>query len=159
MSIPDEAIAEYRRLLLDERDGPAERPEDYPTDAGERTPQGSSARDAKRALARELVAWLHSEGDAQEAERHFERLFVEHDAPEEIAEAGFAPDGGRVHLPGLIAGEFGISSSEARRLIDQGAVTLGDAALGHGEYDVPSERADGQVLKVGKRRFRRLRAA
>jgi tyrosyl-tRNA synthetase len=52
-----------------------------------------------------------------------------------------------------------MSSSQARRLIDEGGVTLGDAALGRGEYDVDSDRADGQVLKVGKRRFRRLRAA
>ncbi len=51
-----------------------------------------------------------------------------------------------------------MSRSEARRLIDQGAVTLGEQSLQTGEHDVASERADGQVLKVGKRRFRRLRA-
>jgi tyrosyl-tRNA synthetase len=161
MSIPDESIAEYRRLLLDERDGATGAPGTVTpvTGAGEGTPQGSSARDAKRALARELVAWLHSEQEAEEAERQFERLFVEHETPEEIAEASFPRDDAGVHLPGLIAGEFGMSSSQARRLIDQGAVTLGGAVLGGGEYDVPSDRADGQVLKVGKRRFRRLRAA
>jgi tyrosyl-tRNA synthetase len=63
-----------------------------------------------------------------------------------------------LHLPGLIAEEFGVSRSEARRLIDQGGATLGDVALAKGEHDVPAERAEGQVLKVGKRRFRRLRA-
>ena len=46
----------------------------------------------------------------------------------------------------------------ARRLIDQGGVTLGASQLAAGEHDVPLERADGQLLKVGKRRFRRLRA-
>jgi tyrosyl-tRNA synthetase len=150
MSIPDEAIDEYRRLLLD--------------DDGERAlapaaRAGVSARDAKRALARELVQWLYSAQDADGAERHFERVFVEHEMPEEIAEASFSPDGGSVHLPGVIAQEFGMSSSQARRLIDQGGVMLGEASLQRGEYDVPGERADGQVLKVGKRRFRRLRAA
>jgi tyrosyl-tRNA synthetase len=208
MSIPDEAIGEYRRLLLDDRDDTHERSpagspetgvepapatdgepapgtrgelargtggepargtgvEPAPAVGGEAAPgvgvepapRGSSARDAKRALARGLVGWLHSEQAAQAAERHFERLFVERAAPEEIAEASFARDGGAVHLPGLMAAEFGMSSSQARRLIDEGGVTLGDAALGRGEYDVPSDRADGQVLKVGKRRFRRLRAA
>jgi tyrosyl-tRNA synthetase len=69
-----------------------------------------------------------------------------------------AKDGG-VYLPGVMAAEFGLSGSEARRLIDQGAVTLGEAPVGRGEYDVPVARADGQVLKVGKRRFRRLHAA
>jgi tyrosyl-tRNA synthetase len=141
MAIPDEAIDDYRRLLLD-------------GDAPERLPP----RDSKRALARALVAWLHSPADAEAAERHFDRVFVERAAPEEIAEAVFAADDGLVHLPGLIADEFGLSRSEARRLIDQGAVTLGEDPLTAGEHDVPADRAENQVLKVGRRRFRRLRA-
>jgi tyrosyl-tRNA synthetase len=146
MAIPDEAIEEYRRLLLDR--GP-----DTQGAAVEQSP-----RDAKRALARGLVEWLYSAEDAAAAERHFDRLFVEHAAPEEIEEATFRSDGGMVHLPGVMAQEFGISRSQARRLIDQGGVTLGDSPLSAGEHDVPGERADGQVLKVGKRRFRRLKA-
>jgi tyrosyl-tRNA synthetase len=150
MKIPDEAIDEYRRLLLDPRGG---RGPQQSGDAGE-----LSARDAKRALARELVAWLHSPQDAAAAERRFDRVHLEHQAPEEIEEATFDSDGGIVHLPGLIADQFGISRSQARRLIDQGGVTLGDSQLAAGEHDVSLERADGQVLKVGRRRFRRLRA-
>ncbi len=147
MAIPDTAMAEYYRLLLG-REVPAE------AAGGE-----LAARDAKRALAHALVAWLHSEQDAEEAERHFERVHVQHQAPEEIAEASIsADDAGMVHLPGLIAAEFGGSRSEARRLIDQGAVTLGESPLAAGEHDVTVARADGQVLKVGRRRFRRLRA-
>jgi tyrosyl-tRNA synthetase len=160
MSIPDQAIGEYRRLLLDDDGGPhSPSPEGPPSASVEPAPQGSSARDAKRALARELVRWLCSGQAAEAAERHFERLFVARDAPEEIADASYAREDGAVHLPALMAAEFGMSSSQARRLIDEGGVTLGDAALGRGEYDVPSDRADGQVLKVGKRRFRRLHAA
>ncbi len=86
-------------------------------------------------------------------------MFVEHEAPEEIEEATFDSDGGMVHLPAVMAEQFGMSRSEARRLIDQGGVTLGERPARAGEHDVPAERADGQVLKVGKRRFRRLRAA
>ena len=119
----------------------------------------SSPRDAKRALARALVAWLYSEEDAAAAERRFDRVHLEHRVPEDIEEASFESDGGMLHLPGLIAEEFGVSRSEARRLIDQGGVTLGEAQLEPGEHDVPPERADGQVLKVGRRRFRRLRGA
>ncbi|MEA2334906.1 MAG: tyrosyl-tRNA synthetase [Solirubrobacteraceae bacterium] len=152
MSIPDEAIGEYRRLLLAGGEAPLAGVAPAPA------PSGSSARDAKVALARELVQWLYSAQEAEAAGRHFERVFVEHATPEEIAEASFARDGGSVHLPGLMAAEFGMSSSQARRMIDEGGVTLGEAPLKRGEYDVPGERADGQVLKVGKRRFRRLRA-
>jgi tyrosyl-tRNA synthetase len=143
LSIPDEAMAEYYRLLL------------HRTRSEQLQP-----RDAKRLLAREIVTWLHSDGEAQEAEREFDRVHIEHATPERIEEARFnAGEDGTVHLPGVIADAFGISRSEARRLIDQGAATLGDEPLARGEHDVPTERADGQVLKVGKRRFRRLRAA
>jgi tyrosyl-tRNA synthetase len=178
MSIPDEAVGEYRRLLLDDPaafggDAPAGAPVrgeagegagDSPSSASDQSADGaqsvgSAARDAKRALARDLVRWLYSEEDALAAERHFERVFVSHEAPEEIEEASFADEDGEVYLPGVIAAAFGISGSEARRLVDQGAVTLGEASVERGEYSVPSARADGQVLKVGKRRFRRLRAA
>jgi tyrosyl-tRNA synthetase len=151
MSIPDEAIGEYRRLLVDPRalDGHAGPGADL---------EGLSPRDAKRALARALVAWLYSQEDAREAERHFDRVFVERGVPEEVEEARFECAGGTLHLPGLIARELGMSRSEARRVIDQGGVTLGEEQLATGEHDVPCARADGQILKVGKRRFRRLRA-
>jgi tyrosyl-tRNA synthetase len=152
MSIPDEAIAEYRRLLLGDGAG------DGAAGGDEGAAGELSARDAKHALAWGLVARLHSEAAAQEAERHFDRVVVQRSAPEEIPEARFAPEEGMLHLPGLIEAEFGTSRSEARRLIDQGAVSLDEEPLGPGEHDVPVERAEGRVLRVGKRRFRRLRA-
>jgi tyrosyl-tRNA synthetase len=147
MAIPDEAMEEYYRLLLAPRLG-----------TGVEAWRELSARDAKRALARELVTWLHSAEDAAAAEAHFDRVFVARQAPEEIEEADVQVADGVVHLPGVIAQEFGISRSEARRLIDQGGVVLGGQSLTAGEHDVAAERADGQVLKVGRRRFRRLRA-
>jgi len=143
LSIPDEAMADYYRLLL------------------HREPPGreTSPRDAKRALARELVGWLHSPEQALAAESHFDRVFVDHRAPEQVDEALVqAREDGTVHLPEVIAQEFGLSRSQARRLIEQGAVSLDDAMLGPQEHDVAAERADGALLKVGKRRFRRLRA-
>jgi tyrosyl-tRNA synthetase len=173
MSIPDHVVLEYRRLLLDGA-GPASPP---PTSTSSTTPSssdvrdaavepgtaepatGAAARDAKRALARDLVSWLYSEDEAKAAEQHFERVFVAHEAPEEIEEAAVSAEDGSVHLPAVMKAEFGLSSSEARRLIDQGGVTLGEESVDAREYDVPIARADGQVLKVGKRRFRRLRSA
>jgi tyrosyl-tRNA synthetase len=161
MSIPDEAIADYRRLLLVPPGGGAGVPTDgrAADGAGAQVTEGRSARDAKRALARGLVAWLHSPEEAEAAERHFDRVHVQREAPEEVEEAVFSGRDGVVHLPEVIAEEFGVSRSEARRLIDQGGVTLGDAPLAPGEHDVPSERADGKLLRVGRRRFRRLRSA
>ena len=143
MSIPDAAMDEYYELLL-HRPAPAHA-------------DGADARDVKRALARALVSWLHSEHEARTAEEHFERVTVRKEQPQEIPEARFGA-GPSVHLPAVIEQEFGISRSEARRLIDQGAVALGGEPLPAGAHDVPAGAADGQVLKVGRRRFRRLRA-
>jgi tyrosyl-tRNA synthetase len=142
LSIPDDAMGDYYRLLLHRE----------PPGAGE-----MSARDAKRLLARELVGWLHSPSEADRAEHDFDKVFIAHEVPEEVEEAHFASDGGMVHLPEVMAAAFGISRSQARRLIEQGGVSLGDEPLGAAEYDVEVQRAEGQVLKVGKRRFRRLR--
>jgi tyrosyl-tRNA synthetase len=142
LSIPDEAMGDYYRLLLN-REPPGD---------------GISSRDAKRALARELVGWLHSPEQARQAEDHFDRVFVDHRAPEQVDEALVqVGENGTVHLPEVMAREFGMSRSEARRLIEQGGASLDDAMLGPQEHDVAVERADGALLKVGKRRFRRLR--
>jgi len=151
MSIPDEAMGEYYRLLLEPRLGES-------AALGEQDLQGSAARDAKRRLARELVAWLHSEQDAEQAEREWDRVFGQGELPEEIEDAEL-PAGESVHVPALIAELFGVSRSEARRLLEQGGVWLGERQLDASEQDVQAAQADGQVLRVGKRRFRRLRAA
>jgi tyrosyl-tRNA synthetase len=142
LSIPDEAMAEYYRLLLDRE-----------------VPAGVGPREAKRELARELVSWLHDPQAALVAEREFDRVFVERREPEEIEDGRFQARDGLVHLPGVIADLFDVSRGEARRLIDQGAVTLGEQPVAAGGYDVPAASAEGQVLRVGKRRFRRLRGA
>ena len=139
MSIPDEVVGDYFRLLLVRE----------PT-------AGASPRDAKRELARGIVSWLYSAEAAAAAEAEFDLVFVHRRAPGEMPEARVAPEDGVVHLPAVIADEFGFSRAHARRLIDQGAVSLGEVAVKSREYDAPVERADGQVLRVGKRRFRRL---
>ncbi len=139
LSIPDEVVGDYFRLLLSRE----------PT-------AGASPRDAKRELARGLVSWLYSDAAAAAAEAEFDLVFVHRRAPGEMPEARVAPEDGVVHLPAVIADEFGFSRAHARRLIDQGAVSLGEVAIKSREYDAPVERADGQVLRVGKRRFRRL---
>jgi len=141
MSIPDQAMEEYYGLLLHERQ-----------------PDQLSPRDAKRALAREIVAWLYSEQDAEQAEQGFDRVHIEHAAPETVSDVRVrVGEDGTVHLPETIAEAFGFSRSQARRLIDQGGVALDEETLKRGEHDVAVGRADGAVLKVGKRRFVRLR--
>jgi tyrosyl-tRNA synthetase len=142
MSIPDEAMDEYFRLLL----GAEGRPDGPPNLA-------------KRELGSRIVDRFHGEGRGAEAEAAFDKVFVQHSVPDDIPVVNLADytdgENGMVHLPRLIAGAFGISSSEARRLISQGGVKLSAERLTE-SLDVPAEALAERILQVGKRRFARL---
>jgi tyrosyl-tRNA synthetase len=146
MSIPDATMPEYYRLLLhSEPDSEA------------------PPNEAKRNLARRLVERFHGDGAAAEAERHFDRLHVEHELPEEIEEQAIsrtevsAESDGLVHLPAVLAVAFGISRSEARRLIAQGGVRIDGEVVASDGLDLPASSVDGRVLQVGRRRHKRIR--
>jgi tyrosyl-tRNA synthetase len=140
MRVPDEAMPTYYALLLDEE-------------------PGADPRDAKRHMARELVARYHGEDSARAAEDRFDTLHVRRELPNEIEEFDFSPENGQVHLPALMADAFGLSRSEARRLLTQGGVRLNGDELDGETLDVPADSLDGAVLQVGRRRFKKLRRA
>jgi tyrosyl-tRNA synthetase len=79
---------------------------------------------------------------------------VRHEIPDDIETVEL--DGSPVHVPALIAGAFGTSSSEARRLIAQGAVKIDGEPLAADAFDLPADQLAGRVLQVGRRRFVRL---
>jgi tyrosyl-tRNA synthetase len=135
MRIPDPQLEEWSTLV-------AEQP----------VPEGDPMQ-AKLALARWIVARSHGEEAASAAAEHFKRVVQDREIPEDIPEHPL-PAGDPVHLPALLADAFGLSTSEARRLISQGAVKLDGEPVS--ELDVPRERLAGAVLQAGKRRFRRL---
>jgi tyrosyl-tRNA synthetase len=145
MSIPDEAMAQYYLLLLgDDLDG------DQPPNQ------------AKRELARRLTDRFWGEGAGTTAEARFDQVHKRGELPDDIAvsrlsELGF--DGAEaVHLPALLAALFGLSSSEARRLIGQGGVRLDGEPVEPATLDLPAGAVTGKVIQVGKRRFARLDA-
>jgi tyrosyl-tRNA synthetase len=140
MRIPDTLLGEWYDVLL-----------------GSPVPDGVGPRDAKRALARALVDRFHGAGAGEGAEAHFDRVFVAREAPDDVPEASFESGNGVVHLPALIADVFGGSRSDARRTVAQGGVKLDGEPVA--DLDVASERLDGALLQVGKRRFVRLRRA
>ena len=74
-------------------------------------------------------------------------------APAEVSDH-VLPAGDPVHLPAVIAAAFGLSTSDARRLIAQGGVKL-DGTSVEG-LDHPRDELAGKVLQAGKRRFARL---
>jgi tyrosyl-tRNA synthetase len=142
MSVPDEAMdTYYELLLLEQRD------------------RSTAPVDAKRSLASRLVARFHGEAAAEAAEAHFDRLHKEHRPPEEIEQVTLSPaliSNGSVHLPALVAEHFGTSRSEARRLLEQGAIRLDGEPLSPEALDLPVSDLDGAVLQVGRRKFRRI---
>jgi tyrosyl-tRNA synthetase len=138
MRIPDSMLEDWWRLLAE---GPV--------------PAGDPMA-AKVELARFLVRRSHGEAAAAAAERHFDRVVREGRAPDEVPEAALPP-GDPVHLPAVLAGAFGLSTSDARRLIAQGAVRVGDDVV-H-DLDLPRSALEGAVVQAGKRRFVRLNGA
>jgi tyrosyl-tRNA synthetase len=140
MRVPDDVMSVYHELLLDE-----------PLDTS------LPPRDAKRAMARALAARYHSEEAAAAAEERFDALHVRHELPDEIEDFAFTANGDPVHLPALLADAFGVSRSEARRLLGQAGVRLDGEALDESALDLPAERLDGAVIQLGKRRHKRLR--
>jgi tyrosyl-tRNA synthetase len=113
----------------------------------------SDPMEAKLALARWIVTRSHGVDAATRAEEHFTRVVREGRAPDDIREHRL-PDGDPLHVPAVIADAFGISTSEARRLITQGGVRLDGRQVE--DLDLPREELAGTVLQAGKRRFSRL---
>jgi tyrosyl-tRNA synthetase len=140
MRIRDEQIEPWFSLLL-----------------GSEPPAGAGPRDAKRALARALVARFHSADAAADAEAEFDRIFIAHELPGEVEDAVVRALDGAVHLPAVIAELFGRSRSEARRTIAQGGVRLDGELVAPDTLDMRAGDLDGRVLALGKRQFRRLR--
>jgi tyrosyl-tRNA synthetase len=135
MSIPDTALDQWWRLCLD-ADPPAGEP-----------------MKAKLALAHGIVERYHGPEAAELAEAHFTRVVRERQAPDAIVESTL-PAGDPVHLPALLAEQFGISTSDARRLIAQGAVKVDGEPVT--DLDVPRSLLAGSVLQAGRRRFVRF---
>ena len=153
MSIPDELMLRYfellTRLSLEEL-----------REIARGLEQGTiHPRDAKMRLARELVAQYHVEAEAREAEREFKSVFQRKELPDQIPEFRIGQpelENGKMWLPRLLVRlKLAPSTSEARRLISQGAVEIDQQRV-----DCPDAQvvlADGMVVRAGRRRFARVR--
>jgi len=138
MRISDEMLGDYYRLVMQ-----------ADVTAGE-------PMEAKLELARFIVRRSWGEEAAAQAEAHFTRVVREGGAPEEVPERAL-PQGDPVHLPTVLADAFGLSTSEARRLIAQGGVKIDGTVVG--ELDVPRQTLVDAIVQAGKRRFVRLAGA
>lgn len=153
MSIPDELMPNYYELVT-------EVPMDeIKTIFAELAAGRLHPRDVKRRLAREIVSLYHGLEAAKTAEETFDLVFRRGDIPEDIplvtvpAEELDGP--GQIWVVKLLvlAGLVG-SSSEARRMIKQGAVKLDGVRIE--EENAQVELASERVIQVGKRKFAKV---
>jgi tyrosyl-tRNA synthetase len=153
MSIPDAVMPLYFELATD-----------LPMDEIKRLTEGVAIgsihpMDAKKRLAFEITKIYHSEEAAQREKEEFERVFSQRELPSDIPEI-VVPSSelteGKIFAPKLIvAAEMAKSNSDARRLIEQGAVTIDGERLTDPKSMV--EIKDGQILRTGKLRYGKLK--
>lgn len=110
---------------------------------------GANPRDAKMELAYELVRMYHGEDHAISAKEDFIDTFQKGGIPDDVMEI-VAP-----YVDELIRAEVIASKGELRRLIDAGGVR--DAETGEKLTAIPDSVEDPIILKIGKRRFVKLK--
>jgi tyrosyl-tRNA synthetase len=149
MSIPDDAVPVFARMVSGW---------DAARQAEARAGCTSDPMGWKARLAARIVEIYHGAGGAAAAADHFDRVVRRKERPEEIEEAEIAPWGDSLWVPRLLK-EAGLapSTSEARRLIEGGGVTVDDVRVDDPKAELAAEPGRAYVLKVGKRKYLRVR--
>ncbi len=152
MSVSDEMMWKYWLLLTDrtEEEIEALRAE---VSAGKRHPM-----EVKKELARTITGELHSPEAARAAQAEFEKVFSRKERPTEIPEVELASPGGGILLSKLlVAAELAASNSEARRLIQQGGVSVDGERCADARTELDASPGRSYLVRAGKRRFARVR--
>lgn len=146
MNLPDEVIIDCFELLTNV---PMSEIEEMKNEMSQKL----NPRDAKFRLAKEIVTTLHGVEKAEKAASEFEKVFQKKELPQDIAEIELS---GNIPLPQLLVdAQLVTSGSEARRLIEAGAVEIDGVKVS----DIKSTIAahSGMIIKVGKRRFAKIK--
>ncbi|MEX1139498.1 MAG: tyrosine--tRNA ligase [Bacteroidota bacterium] len=149
LKIPDSLIYQYFELATNVSS------KDLKEIKGQLSGKSANPRDIKRRLARTLVELYHSAEAAEKAEKEFDRIFIEKTVPDEIEEYHLKAGNGVQTLVALLtAANLAGSRGEARRLIEQGGVSIDGERVLDSNAPLPSKKEF--VVKVGKRRFLRV---
>jgi len=150
MSISDTLMWRYYELLSD-------LPMEEIHHLREKSVQGDlHPMEAKKRLAGEITARYHSPEEADLACRSFERVFRDKEIPDEMATVSLSwKDGDIWIVKALLEADLVKSSSEGRRLIQQGGVQVNGARVMDLDFKLPLPD-DAHILKVGKKRFARI---
>ncbi len=147
MKIPDDLIARYFELVS------SKSPSELDAIRARIADPSTNPSHLKRELARDLVEQYHDAEAAQAAEAHFNRLFVEHERPEEARRVEVrATDGSLWIAKALTQAGLCESSSQARRMIQQGAVKVDGEKISDVDLHL-KVRKEAYAVQVGKRGF------
>jgi len=151
MSISDDLMWKYWLLLTDHS------AEDIDTEKLRVADGSIHPMDVKKALASTIVTEFHSADAAGAAQQEFERVFSTGHLPQEIPELSISPTGEKMLLSKvLLEVELAASNSEARRLLQQGAVKVDGDAVKDIKAEIVTTRDEPLLVQVGKRRFAKV---
>ncbi|MDC0198929.1 tyrosine--tRNA ligase [Pseudomonadota bacterium] len=116
---------------------------------------GKNPRDIKIELAKELIARFHNKESADLAEINFINQFQRKNIPDDIEEVSMVLLEGSIPLANLLKDcEMTSSTSEAIRMIKQGAVRIDETKITDAKYIISS--GTSAVYQVGKRKFKKI---
>lgn len=145
MSVSDDLMWRYYELLTDA---------DYKAIEEDVATGKIHPKKAKSDLAKTIISEYHGDQAAEKARLNFEAIFAKKETPDDIPEFRIGKD--TIGIIDLIkVCDFSSSSSEARRLISQNAVTIDGERICDSKADIKLD-SEGKVLKVGKRKFGRV---
>ncbi|MCC5915345.1 MAG: tyrosine--tRNA ligase [Balneolaceae bacterium] len=148
LSIPDDLIYSYYELVtdisIDELKRVKERVKKDP-------------RNTKHDLAFTITRMYHGEEAAKAARKHFEKTVIQKDIPDDAPVIEYSA-GTTIRLLDII-GDASLTSSngETKRMMKQGGVTLDDERIEDPGFELTFKEGEVRSLKVGKRKFARLK--
>ena len=147
MSIPDTLIVRYFKLVT-------QRSNDDIATLSQRLESGENPRNLKLELGETIVSQFHSPELAKQAKENFINVFSKNALPDDIPE--YKIDSGSIIsvVSFICEQQLAPSKKEARRLIDQGAVTINEEKVT--DYGIELSITEDTVIKVGKRKFLKL---
>lgn len=145
LSIPDNLIYTYFELATNISNNRLEELKAQLND------KNINPRDLKRELARTLVTMYHNKEAAESAQKEFDNIFINKGLPDEIEEFSIGNNKEINILDLIVLVNFAPSKGEARRLVQQGGVSIDGEKINDSHQIIFLK--SGMILKVGKRKF------
>lgn len=140
MALPDDVVAKGFEYLTD-----------VPMD--EINSMNNDFMKNKKRLAFEIVKQLNGEEQATPSQEYFESTVQKKELPNDIKEFSWSTGKSLVDL--LVKSELAVSRSEAKRLMEQGGVAVDEEIIT--DPNAPFSGTDGSIVRVGKRKFVRIK--